>query len=350
MAKLFYKDKPIIGLDISTTGIRLMAVDPKKWLVLGYGSVDLVPTKVKESLEGDGSYITSQLKELLSSKIVGEIPSDHAAIGIPASRTYSRTFSVPSSLEKSLKDAVRTEADQYIPIPSSTLYIDHEVIERNKKELTVLMSAVSQSVIDRIMTVVSGAGLRPVLIESSISAATRVLKATEDAHLPTIVVDVGPAGTDIAILDNGFIRVTGSSTIGGDMLTLSIAKKLDITLENAHQLKIINGLNPGSRQKKLKAAIEPNLERVASEIEKIIRYYQERVADIKFEQVLVIGSGSDLPGIGEYFTNRLVLPARVANPWQKLDFGNLAEPPRQFRPRYVAAAGLASIPPEEVRK
>lgn len=350
MAKLFYKDKPIIGLDISITGIRLMAVDPKKRLVLGYGSVDLVPTKVRESLEGDGSYITTQLKELLASKIVGDLPSDHVAIGIPASRTYSRTFEVPASLEKSLKDAVTTEADQYIPIPSSTLYIDHEVIERNKKELTVLMSAVSQSLIDGIIGVVNGAGLRPILVESSISAATRVLKTTEDAHLPTIVVDIGPAGTDIAILDNGFIRVTGSSTIGGDMLTLSIAKKLEITLENAHQLKIINGLNPGSRQQKLKAAIEPNLERVAIEIEKIIRYYQERVADIKFEQLLVIGSGSDLPGIGEYFTNRLVLPARVANPWQKLDFGALAEPPRQFRPRYVAAAGLASIPPEEARR
>ena len=48
MAKLFYNDKPIIGLDISQTGIKVMAVDPKKWLVLGYGSVDLDPAKVQK--------------------------------------------------------------------------------------------------------------------------------------------------------------------------------------------------------------------------------------------------------------------------------------------------------------
>ena len=51
MAKLFYKDKPIIGLDISTTGVKVMAIDAKKLLVLGYGSVDLEPSKAKEALE-----------------------------------------------------------------------------------------------------------------------------------------------------------------------------------------------------------------------------------------------------------------------------------------------------------
>ena len=43
MAKLFYRDKPIIGLDISQTGIKIMSIDPKHWLVLGYGSLDLDP-------------------------------------------------------------------------------------------------------------------------------------------------------------------------------------------------------------------------------------------------------------------------------------------------------------------
>jgi len=43
MTKLFYTDKPIIGLDISSTGIKVMAIDAKKWLVLGYGSMTWTP-------------------------------------------------------------------------------------------------------------------------------------------------------------------------------------------------------------------------------------------------------------------------------------------------------------------
>ena len=351
MAKLFYKDKPIIGIDISNTGIKVMAIDAKKWLVLGYGSIDLEPTKVKEALEGDGAYLIENLSTLLKDKIVGTLPSNHAVIGIPTSRTYSRTFSVPTSLEKTLDDAVQTEADQYIPIPSNTLYIDHEIIERDKENLTVLMSAVSQSVVDSILHVVTEAGLRPILIEPSISAVARVLTNTEDGHLPTIIVDIGPAGTDIAVLDGGFVRVTGSAAIGGNTLTLAIAKKLNITLENAHQLKVLNGLNAGPRQQKITAALEPSLERIVVEVEKIMRYYNERISDDrKLEQLLIVGSGSNVPGIGEYFTNKLIMPARVASPWQRLDFGKLPEPAKQFRPRYITVAGLASIDPEESRK
>lgn len=350
MAKLFYKDKPIIGLDIGTTGMRLMAIDQKKWHILGYGSINMTPTKVRESLEGDGAYLTAQLKRLLTKEVVGSLPSNHVAIGIPTSRTYSRTFTLPAKLEKTLDDAVRTEADQYIPIPSNTLYIDYEIIERDKQTLTILMSATSQAVIDSILNVVTSAGLRPVLIEPSIHASTRLLMRTEEGYLPTIIVDVGPTGTDIAILNRGSIRVTGGTTVGGSTLTLAIAKKLDITLENAHQLKVLNGLNAGPRQQKLAAALTPSLDRVSIEVEKIMRYYQERIEDVKFEQLLITGSGSDLPGIGEYFTDRLVLPARVANPWQQLNFGTLAEPIKQFRPRFVAAAGLAGISPVEVRR
>ena len=351
MAKLFYQDKPIIGLDIGTTGIKVMAIDAKRSQVLGYGSVDLEPTKVKEALEGDGAYLIEQLTLLLKEKIVGALPSNHVVVGVPTSRTYSRTFNLPLSLEKSLADAVQTEADQYIPIPSSALYIDYEVIERGKKNLTVLMSAVSQSVIDSILNVVNAAGLRPVLMEPSVSAVARVLTATEEGHLPTVIVDIGPAGTDIAVLDNGFVRITGGVSVGGNTLTLAIAKKLNITLENAHQLKVLNGLNAGPRQQKLTAALNPSLERIATEAEKIMRYYNERIDDDrKLEQLLVVGSGSNVPGIGDYFTNRLMMPARVASPWQRLDFGKLPEPAKQFRPRYITVAGLASISADEVRK
>ncbi len=351
MAKLFYKDRPIIGIDISNTGIKVMAIDTKRWLVLGYGSVDLEPAKVKEAFEGDGAYLVSHLSTLLKEKIVGTLPSNHAIIGLPTSRTYSRTFTVPTTVEKVLHDAVLTEADQYIPIPSNALYIDHEIIERDKDNLTVLMSAVSQPVVDSILHVVNEAGLRPILIEPSISAVARLLAATEDGHLPTVIVDIGPAGTDIAILDGEVIRVTGSVAVGGNTLTLAIAKKLNISLENAHQLKVLNGLGAGPRQQKLVSALEPSLERIATEVQKIMRYYNERISkDHKLEQLLVVGSGSNVPGIGEYFTDKLVMPARVASPWQRLDFGKLPEPARQFRPRYITVAGLAIVNPEEARK
>jgi len=351
MAKLFYKDKPIIGLDISNTGIKIMAIDTKRWLVLGYGSIDLEPIKVKESLEGNSSYLADNIKILIKEKLIGVLPSNHVVIGVPTARSFSRTFTLPVSAEKTLKDAVEIEVDQYIPIPASTHYIDYEIIERNKQEITVLMSAVSRVIIDNCVEAAESAGLQVTLVEPGISAVGRLLGVTEDGHLPTVIVDIGPASTDIAVLVGGSIRVTGGLPIGGNTFTLNIAKSLNVTLENAHQLKVLNGLGAGPRQEKIINALDPSFDRIIIETRKVMRYYNERLSDDrKLEQLLVVGSGSNLPGIGEYFTNELVMPARVASPWQQLDFGKLPEPIKQFRARYITVAGLASVAPGSIWK
>ncbi|HET6746874.1 MAG TPA: pilus assembly protein PilM [Candidatus Saccharimonadales bacterium] len=349
MATLFYKDKPVIGLDISQTGVKVMAIDPKKWLVLGYGSIDLDPAKVQKSLESNDHYLSENIASLLRGKIVGELPSHHAIVGVPTAKSFSRTFTIPLNAEKTLADAVEIEVDQYIPVPMSSLYVDYEIIERGKDQLTVIMSAVPKVLVDSCMSAAKSAGLLPIVVEPGINAVARIIETAEEGHLPTLIVDIGPASTDIAVFDGGVIRVSGGVGVGGNTFTLEIAKKLNVALENAHQLKVLNGLSAGPRQAKIVSALEPSLQRIASEIRKVLRYYTERLNEnYKIEQVLIVGGGSSVPGIGDYFTNELVMPARVASPWQKLDFGKLPQPNKQFRPRYITVAGLASINQKEI--
>ena len=66
--------------------------------------------------------------------------------------------------------------------------------------------------------------------------------------------------------------------------------------------------------------------------------------------ILIVGSGSNVPGLGEFFTNELVMPARVASPWQALDFAHIAQPAKHLRARLATAAGLALVDPKEAVK
>lgn len=317
-------------------------------LVTGYGSIDLDPAKVQQSLDGEDGYLAKNMAELVGKNLVGSLASDHVVLGIPSGRTFTRTFTIPSNSEKHLHEAVELEAEQYIPIPMAALYVDYEVIERTPEQLVVLMCAVPRTIVDSCIKIAESAGLRVCMVESSVSSVARLLEATEEGHLPTVIVDIGPASTDIAILDRS-IRIAGSLSVGGNTFTLDIAKKLKIPLENAHQLKILNGLSAGSRQQKITSALSPNLERIVAETRKVMRYYDERIAGhSKLEQVLIVGGGANVPGIGEYFTNELVMPARVASPWQQLNFGKLPQPAKHFRPRYITVAGLASVRPERI--
>lgn len=352
MQKLFYTEKTLIGLDIGLSDIKIMAIDPNKWTVFSYGAASVDSIKMRKSIDGDGEYLLMQLKKLLANKVVGSLPSTQVAVSIPTSRTYSRTFTVPIEAKKNLQEAIELEIGQYVPMPVTLLYIDYEIINESKSSLDILVSAVPRVIVDNLTEACAQSGLTVNLVEPSINSIARLLRRTEEGDLPTVIIDIGSTTTDIAILEKGIIRVTGSTATGGNTFTLDIAKKLDISLENAHQLKVLNGLNPGVQQKKITAALERSLKKISTEVRRVIRYYDERIEGDKVEQVIIVGGGSSVPGIGEYFTNDLVLPARVASPWQQLDFKekNLPQPSRQLKPRYIAVAGVAAITKEEIFK
>lgn len=327
-----------------------MAIDYKKWVVKGYGNINLDPAKLSTSLESGDPFLSDSIKTLFDKHIVGHLSSNRVALSVPTSRSFSRSLKLPLIADNELINAINLEAEQYIPIPLSELYLDHEVIKRNKDGIEVLFSAVPKRIIDNTVAACESAGLEVIVVEPSISAVARLVTHAEEGQLPTVIVDIGAASTDIAVLvDN--IRVTGGLAVGGNTFTLDIANKLKISLENAHQLKVLNGLSAGPKQAKISSALKPNLDRIIAEVKKVIRYYTERIGgDTKLEQVIVVGAGSNVPGIGEFFTDSLVMPARVASPWQLLNFGELQQPSRQFKPRYITAAGLASIRPKEIWK
>lgn len=350
MNTLFHKDKPVIGLDISPTSIKLMSVDTKKWTVLGYGSIDVDPFKMESSLDTDGEYIGEQLQKLLKEKTLGVFSSNQVVMSMPTSRTYSRSVTIDNEVTSPIQDSVRLEAEQYIPIPITQLYIDYEITHKDKEVTTALMCAVPQKIVDNCVKAASNSDLKVVMVEPGMLSVARLLKYTEDGSLPTVVVDIGAAATDVAIID-GTIKVTGGIPIGGNTFTLDISDKMKVTLEKAHQLKVLNGLNPSPKQKLVMSALEPNLKRIVQEIKKIIRYYVERVPGARnIEQVIIVGGGSNVPGIGEFFTDNLVIASRVASPWQMLNFAKLPQPARQFKPRYITVAGLASVKSEEIWK
>lgn len=326
-----------------------MAIDTKRWNVLAYASVDVDPNKLQQSMSGDGRYLSEMLIELRKN-VAGNLVSNHVVMGIPTIKTFARSIELPHDIKGMLKDAVELEAEQYIPVPVSQLYIDYEVTGKTDTSISIMMCAVPQKLIDTCVSAASSADFQVTMIEPGMNAAARLLKVTENGDLPTVIVDIGAAATDVAVLD-GAIKVTGGVPVGGNTFTIDISKKLKVPLETAHQLKVLNGLNVSPRQTKIREALEPNLKKISDEIKKIIRYYNERLTDgKKIEQVLIVGGGSNVPGIGDYFTDSIIIAARVASPWQALHFDKLQQPARQFLSRYITVAGLASVNYKEIWK
>jgi type IV pilus assembly protein PilM len=347
---LFYKDKPLFGLDIGFSSIKVMQVDAsgKSNVVTGYGVANFKPEAVKDGIIVDPETLAKATLELFNKHLIGKITTRRVAVAIPAARTYTRTMTLPKLDAKELTEAVKMEAEQYIPVPLDDLYFDYSMIKKNEKETELLAVAVPKKVVESYTTFLDLLGLDPVVFETTIGAAGRLFTQAEETDVPTVLIDFGSVSTDITVFDKALI-VTGTVPGGGDSFTNAISQKLDLTHQEAHVVKTKYGLGVSRKQKEIREALDPTLDQLLKEIRRVIRYYEERTTDKhKISQVVTMGGGANMPGLSEYMTDKLRIPVRMCNPWHNLVFSGLQPPSSIEKSMYITVAGLALINPKGV--
>ncbi len=286
----------------------------------------------------------------LKNKIIGEINTRRVAVGIPATRTFTRSMNLPSNIRsEELTEAVTLEAEQYIPVSIDDLYVDYNVINRTDKMIELLAVAVPKKIVDSYMLLVRTLGLEPVAFDTSISAGARLFNnQAEHSDIPAILIDFGSGSTDLTVHDKTII-VTGTIPCGGDLFTELIAEKLGVSRAEAHIIKTKYGLSKSKRQAEITAALSTNLEQIAKEIRRMIRYHEERSdSKQKIDQIISMGGGANMPGLNEHLTSLLRLPVRMCDPWQNLHLHKLQPPSSSEKSMYITVSGLSLIEPAEL--
>jgi len=341
---LFYKDKAVFGFDIGHGSIKVMQIADygKRNTVLGYGHIAFDPQAIKNGVIVEPELIAKETFKLISKGLVGSIDTKRIAASIPVANTFNRILTLPKMDKSDLTQAVQLEAEQYIPMALDQLYLDYDIARKNKDDSNeILMVAVPKSIIDSYITLFDLLGLEAALMETTISAVSRVVQHADRTGVPTLIIDFGSISSDLAVFDKT-IRVTGTADWGGETITADLAKALKVTARQAYTIKTRYGLNPGKKQKEITVALEPMLKRLLNEIKKMTRFYEERAsASNHIEQIIVLGGGANLPGLSAYLTDQLRVPTRLINPWQNLSFGHLQPPHKLETTLYTTAAGLS---------
>ena len=348
----FYRDEPLFGLDIGNSSLKVMQLSSDKTKVpkvLGYGVSGFYPAKCFD----DGVIINKKgigeaFLDLFDRQLVGSITTKRVACTVPSSHTFSRPMKLPAMEKDELSEAVRLEVEQYIPVPIDSLYLDYEISRSSPKEIELLTVAIPKKVIDSYVGFLQTMGLEPVALEPTMNALSRLFSLADPSHdQPSVMVDFGSIATDLAVFDQSMF-VNSTVTAGSDTLVNLIAKRLGLTAEKARGLKNEKGINDKSSE--ILDIIKPILDDLVREIQKIIRYYNERStpAHRTISQVVLMGGGSTMPGLGPYLSRALGMPARMLDPWLRLDFGDLPRLDELDRSMYLTVAGEAILKPREI--
>lgn len=349
---LFYRNKPLFGLDIGSGSLKVMQLDAdtiagSKPAIVGYGTTHFERTAIENGVIIQPEVVAKAMLELFKAGLNGDITTRRVAMAIPAYRTFTRAISLPALKPKELAEAVQLEAEQYIPMPLEDLYLDYSVIKADKDATEVFAVAVPRKIVDSYLSLAKLTGLEVVLIDTTLGGCSRLFSQDKQSDGASVIIDFGSQSSDISIFDKN-ILVTGTVQGGGAVFTGSIKSKLSVTQAEANIIKNKYGLSLSKKQKEISEALEPTLGQIVKEIRRMIRYYDERYgADKPVTQVITLGGGANMPGLAEYLTAALRMPVRHSEPWQYFDKRHLQVPSGADKPMYSTAAGLSLINPKE---
>lgn len=347
----FYKDRPIFGLDIGASSAKFMQLDMQKdkCKIKGYGSAHYNESYIAKGEITNFEGVASAIHKAFSEGMQGKITTHRVIFSVPAAFTYSRIIALPNTIElKDISEAVQTETQQYLPSALSELYTDYSIIDTQEKERRILSVAVPKKIIDSYMTLADILDLEVIAMEPSTGASNRLFDFTDQHKVPSVLIDFGALSTDITVYDKNLV-VTGTINKGGNNFVEAIEDKLAVSRTEAHTILTRYGFNVSKRQEEIRSAMKPYMNDLSKEVQRMVRYYEERVNDRKKKigQIVTLGGGANLPGLTDYLTMMLRLPVRPYDPWSTILFDDLKRPPTGEESIYVTAAGLALLKPEE---
>ena len=345
----FFGDKPIFGLDIGPSSLKVMQIEQinNQKKIIGYGFTSFDRSVINDGVVVDAEKIAEAAAKLFKSELIGDITTRRVAIAIPAYRTFTRSISLPNLKSKEINEAVRLEAEQYVNVPMDQLYLDYEIIRQTSDEIDVFIVAVPKDIVDSYLRLAEILGLETVLIEPTLSSSGRLFSLDPQSDIATVIIDFGSRSADISIFDK-HVLVTGTVQAGGEIFTNAIKEKLNVTLAEAGLIKTKYGLQLSKKQSEIKAALEPILAEVIKEINRMNRYYEERYGNSRpIGQIITLGGGANMPGLSDYLTNSIRLPVRHTDPWHFISFKGLQPPSDADKPMYATVAGLALANPKE---
>lgn len=351
----FYRDKPIFGLDIGHSSIKVMQISadstsrktqPK---LRGWGTASFDGSIIVDGELSKPEVIAAALKELFNKQLSGDVTTRRVALTIPTYRTFTRSINLPKLKSTELTQAIETEAERYIPLPLSDLNLDYEIVNTTEDSMDILVVAIPKKIVKSYMTLCRLVNIEPVLIETTMHAAGQILRQDTNSEVPTMIIDFGSLSSDVSLYHHGKILLMGTVPGGGENFTHTIEKALGVSYEAAGIIKNKYGLGLSKKQAEIIKALTPTLAPIIKEITRMLRYYEERFKGGKpIGQIIVLGGGANMPGLSDYLTNSLRLPTRTLDPWQYFDHSGFKLPTSDDKTMFATVAGLALTNPRKV--
>ena len=202
--KFLSLEKEAFGLDISDLSLKIIKLKKKKhsFSVASFNQIPIAPGIIERGVIKNEDALV-KIIQAACKKVKGKkLTTKYVVASLPEERSFLQVIQMPIMKEEELILAVPFEAENYIPLPMSEVYLDFKVIqpiENHLNHLDVLLVAMPKKIVNAYAVCLKKAGLVPLVFEIESEAITRALIKDEISNAPVALIDLGTNGTDFII-------------------------------------------------------------------------------------------------------------------------------------------------------
>lgn len=317
-----FGDNNILALDIGSRLIKMVygKVGKRGISIMNSGICETPPNSFVDGNISDKRNIVPAVREMISSR---NIKPKSVMLGIKGQDIIMRQIEMPLMPIKQLRQAVKLEIQQYLPMDPNEYIIDSKIIDRmdtkDKKAYNVLLVAAPKSKVEDYIYIADKLELKVLAVDLFANSVVRLFENANDADKKTYcVIDMGFSSSTVTIVEAGKLFIEKEVDIGIDSIDEMLEKVFANTLENVENMrrKIIH-LNSfevtGSDDPRFYYAnnsARQIIDKLVDNVEKIINFYYTSGFNKRIDCIYLYGGGSRLNGITDYMRTATNIDAK----------------------------------------
>lgn len=316
------KAKPVIGLDISSTSVKLLELSRSgdRYRVESYTVKALPPNAVVEKNIADPVAVAEVIRAMVKQS---KTKLKHAAVAVAGSAVITKMIDMPADLnDDAMESQIAAEADQYIPFPLEEVALDFEVqgiSPRNPDQVEVLLAACRRENVEVRQQVLADSDLVAEKVDIEAYCMERafelIAEQLEDQEGQVVaIIDIGATMTTLSVLVDGKTVYTREQLFGGRQLTEEIQRRYGLSREEAGLAKKQGGL-PDDYEMEV---LTPFKDAVVQQVTRSLQFFFSASQYNDVDYIILAGGVASLEGLVGLIEEKLGTQTVVANPFARM--------------------------------
>jgi len=342
---------PLVGIDISTSSVRLVELAQ-----VGRGATDYrleryaaEPLPRNAVTDGNIENLEQVVEAVRRVWKKSGTRARHVALGMPPASVITKKIILPAGLtEDQLEVQVESEASQYIPFALDEVSLDFDVIgpaANSADDIEVMLAASRREKVEDRVAIAEASGLKASVMDiesyAARAALDRVIAQLPQAGAGQVIAlfQIGAQVTHISVMLDGATVYEREQPFGGNTLTQDIVRSYGLSFDEAEARKKTGDL-PDNYQAEL---LTPFLESAALEVTRAIQFFYTSTPYTRVDQLFLAGGCAVIPGLLELVASRTRISSAVISPFKGMQIGPSVRESqlRLDAPAYLVACGLA---------